>query len=185
MPQRTPHLTRRKTLVFALIALALGTTFALAAAEGLVRLAGIEPWVVEDIHIGVTPGGRFYTPHPALGYTHLPGAFVVTLPNGYAFRVTHLPNTFRVTYPLATDAHARSKPEIWLFGCSFTHGWSLNDEETYPWVLQERLPMYEVVNYGAWRCGTSWARSFSRMPGSTTQDTFATPSQRSNTGNSP
>jgi hypothetical protein len=109
----------------------------------------------------------------------------VTLPNGYAFRVTHLPNTLRVPYPLATDAHARSKPEIWLFGCSFTHGWSLNDEETYPWVLQERLPMYEVVNYGAWRCGTSWARSFSRMPGSTTQVTFATPSQRSNTGNSP
>jgi hypothetical protein len=154
MPQRTLHLTRRKPLVFTLIALALGTMLALAAAESLVRLAGIEPWVVEDIHIGVTPGGRFYTPHPTLGYTHLPGAFVVTLPNGYAFHVTHLPNTFRVTHPLTTDAHARSKPEIWLFGCSFTHGWSLNDEETYPWVLQERLPMYEVVNYGVGGYGT-------------------------------
>jgi hypothetical protein len=154
MPQRTLHLTRRKPLVFTLIALALGTTLALAAAESLVRLAGIEPWVVEDIHIGVTPGGRFYTPHPTLGYTHLPGPFVVTLPNGYAFHVTHLPNTFRVTHPLTTDAHARSKPEIWLFGCSFTHGWSLNDEETYPWVLQERLPMYEVVNYGVGGYGT-------------------------------
>jgi hypothetical protein len=33
MPQRTLHLTRRKTLVFALIALALGTTLALAAVE--------------------------------------------------------------------------------------------------------------------------------------------------------
>jgi hypothetical protein len=154
MPRRPLPLTRRKTLVFALIALALGTLLALVAAEGLVRLKGIKPWVVEDIHIGVTPGGRFYTPHPTLGYTHLPGAFVVTLPDGYAFHVTHLPNTLRVTHPLATYAHARPKPEIWLFGCSFTHGWSLNDEETYPWVLQERLPAYEVVNYGVGGYGT-------------------------------
>ena len=78
MPQRALHLTGHQTLVFALIALALGTTLALAAAEGLVRLAGIEPWGVEDIHIGVTPGGGFYTHHPRLGYTHLPGTFVVT-----------------------------------------------------------------------------------------------------------
>jgi len=140
--------------MFALIALALGTALALVAAEGMVRLAGIAPWVVEDIHIGVTPGGRFYAPHPTLGYTHLPGAFVVTLPNGYAFRVTHRPNTLRVTHPPASDADARAKPEIWLFGCSFTHGWSLNDEETYPWVLQERLPIYEVVNYGVGGYGT-------------------------------
>ena len=154
MPQRTLHLTKRKTLVFELMALALGTMLALAAAEGLVRLTGIEPWIVEDIQIGVTPGGRFYTPHPTLGYTHLPGAFVVTLPDGYAFRVTHLPNTLRVTHPFTTYAHARPKPEIWLFGCSFTHGWSLHDEETYPWALQERLPAYEVVNYGVGGYGT-------------------------------
>jgi lysophospholipase L1-like esterase len=78
----------------------------------------------------------------------------VTLPEGYAFTVTHLPNTLRVTHPLPTDAHERPTPEIWIFGCSFTHGWSLNDQETYPWRLRERFPGYEVVNYGVGGYGT-------------------------------
>jgi hypothetical protein len=124
------------------------------AAEFLARFEGIEPWVVQDIHIDVTPGRRFYAPHPVRGYTHLPGTFTVTLPNGYAFHVTHLPNTLRVMHPLATYTNASPKPEIWILGCSFTHGWSLNDQETYPWLLQERLPHYEVVNYGVGGYGT-------------------------------
>jgi hypothetical protein len=69
----------------------------------------------------------------------------VTLPDGYAFRVTH---------PRPAAAPERPKPEIWLFGCSFTHGWSLNDAETYPWALQERLPAYAVVNHGVGGYGT-------------------------------
>jgi hypothetical protein len=129
-------------------------TLTLAAAELLVRLMGIPPWTNADLQIHVAPGGRFFTPHPALGYAQLPGAFVVTLPSGYSFTVTHLPNGLRVTHPLATYTETQSKPEIWIMGCSFTHGWSLNDQETYPWLLQARLPQYEVVNYGVEGYGT-------------------------------
>jgi lysophospholipase L1-like esterase len=154
MHRGTLSLTRRKHVVFSLIYLVVLATVMGVVAELLVRLHGIEPWSVPDLPIHVTPGGRFYATHPELGYTHLPGAFVVTLPDGYAFTVTHLPNTLRVTHPLTTYAHARPTPEIWLFGCSFTHGWSLKDEETYPWALQERLPAYEVVNYGVGGYGT-------------------------------
>jgi lysophospholipase L1-like esterase len=152
--RRTRTLTRRKHVVFSLIYLVVLAAVTVVAAELLVRLHGIEPWRVLDLPIRVTPGGRFYATHPELGYAHLPGAFVVTLADGYAFTVTHLPNTLRVTHPLPTDATARPRPEIWLFGCSFTHGWSLNDEETYPWALQERLPAYAVVNYGVGGYGT-------------------------------
>jgi hypothetical protein len=153
--QRKPlPLTRRQKLVFGLVSLAISATFTFAAAELLVRLNGIEPWMVQDLPLHVTPGGRLYTAHPLLGYSHLPGAFTVHLPNGYAFTVTHLANTLRVTRPLATYTNAHPQPEIWIFGCSFTHGWALQDQETYPWLLQERLPAYEVVNYGVGGYGT-------------------------------
>ena len=168
--RRTLALTRRKQLVFSLIYLVVLAAVTAVAAELLARLYGIEPWDVPDLPIHVTPGGRFYATHPKLGYTHLPGAFLVTLPDGYAFRVTHLPNTLRVTHPLPTAAPEHPKPEIWLFGCSFTHGWSLNDQETYPWRLQERFPASAVVNYGVGGYGTIhallqlWAALHTRAP---------------------
>ena len=80
--------------------------------------------------------------------------FDVTLPNGYTFHLTHLPSTLRVTHPLQTYPVVPARPEIWIFGCSFTHGWSLNDDETYPWLLQDRLPEYELVNFGVSGYGT-------------------------------
>ena len=151
---RVPPLTRRKTLVFSLICLALTVMLTLAAAELLARLTGIRPWDNADLQIQVAPGGRLFTPHPTRGYAQLPGAFVVTLPDGYSFALTHLPSGLRITHPLASYTETRSKPEIWIMGCSFTHGWSLNDQDTYPWLLQARLPEYEVVNYGVEGYGT-------------------------------
>ena len=74
---------------------------------------------------------------------------MVTLFDGYSFKVTHLPDTQRITHPRSTYGEDRKKAEIWIFGCSFTYGWSLNDQETFPWLLQERFPQYEVVNFGA------------------------------------
>lgn len=68
--------------------------------------------------------------------------------------MTHLPNTLRITHPLATYNELRPKKEIWIFGCSLTYGWSLNNHETYPWLLQERFPEYEIVNFGVSGYGT-------------------------------
>jgi hypothetical protein len=67
--------------------------------------------------------------------------------------VTHDARTLRITHPV-DPAGAESRPEIWIFGCSFTHGWSLSDEETYPWLLQQRFPNHEVVNFGVSGYGT-------------------------------
>jgi hypothetical protein len=127
---------------------------ALGGAEAALRGLGYQPWQVKDIEITVEPGGKFFAKHPALGYTHLPGEFNVTLPDGYAFKVTHQADTLRVTHPLETYNDGSRKDEIWIFGCSFTHGWTLNDDETYPWLLQQQLPDYEVVNFGVSGYGT-------------------------------
>jgi hypothetical protein len=49
---------------------------------------------------------------------------------------------------------ANEKGEIWIFGCSFTEGWTLNDEQTYPWLLQSKIKNYRLVNFGVSGYGT-------------------------------
>ncbi len=122
--------------------------------EIILRLKGLRPWSVHNVVMKVSPGGRFFTKHPTLGYANIPGEFTVTLADGYSFKVTNLPNTLRATHPLSTYGAPGQKEEIWIFGCSLTYGWSLNDPETFPWLLQERFPEYEVVNFGVNGYGT-------------------------------
>ena len=123
-------------------------------AETILRIKGVRPWKVEPDDITVEPGGRFFQKHPVLGYSPLPGRFKVILKKQFEFNVTHLPDGLRITHPLKTYPGSAERPQIWMFGCSYTYGWSLNDEETYPWLLQERFPEYEVVNFGVPGYGT-------------------------------
>jgi hypothetical protein len=152
--ERTPQLTKQKKILFFMISYLMLTVLLVAGAELILRLKGFKPWRKVDFAIQVDPGGRLYTRHPSLGYSHISGRFTVTLGTGYSYHVTHLPNTRRITHPIDSYDEPRQKEEIWIFGCSYTHGWSLNDEETYPWLLQERLPEYEVVNFGVGGYGT-------------------------------
>lgn len=48
-------------------------------------------------------------------------------------------------------------PEVVAAGCSFTFGHALNDQDTWPWLLQEKLPQYHVVNAGCMGYGTDQA----------------------------
>ena len=119
----------------------------MSAAEIALRLKGYEAWHRPEVAVRVDPGGKFYQPHPTLGYTHIPGHYTVFFWDT-SFAATHLPNTLRVTHPIESYNDSQNKEEIWIFGCSFTHGWGLQDYETYPWLLQQRFPEYEVVNFG-------------------------------------
>ena len=125
----------------------------LGAGEMLVRGAGWRPWSPADPGVQVTPGGRVARLHPTLGYTHLPGRFTVTLADGFTFSMTHGPDTLRITSAV-DPGPPDGRPEIWILGCSATHGWSLNDNETYPWLLQEKFPRYRVLNFGVSGYGT-------------------------------
>ena len=127
----------------------------MSVSEVVVRLNGFTPYRVSTAAIEVNPGGKWFMKHPTLGYSLIPGKFIITLGSRYSFNVTHLPNTLRITHPIDGYLNKdKQKEEIWIFGCSFTHGWGLNDEETYPWLLQERFPEYEIVNFGVGGYGT-------------------------------
>ncbi|MEW6302568.1 MAG: SGNH/GDSL hydrolase family protein [Verrucomicrobiota bacterium] len=149
-----PALSRRKKLLFLLVYVAVLAITFFALAELVVRLRGEKPYALRDTQINVEPGGSLFTNHPTLGYTHRAGTFTVTLPGPYSFKVTHLPNTLRVTHPLDTYNSSTNKPAIWIMGCSFTHGWTLNDEDSYPWLLQTAMTEYEIGNFGVNGYGT-------------------------------
>jgi hypothetical protein len=151
--QGTP-LSRPKKLLFYLVSYTLIALLLFSLAEGIARLKGFRPWTVKQAQIVVEPGGRFFRAHPTLGYTHLPGQFKVTLAGAYTFKATNLENTLRITHPLDTYQSDAARKQIWILGDSITYGWSVNDEEAYPWLLQERFPDYEVVNFGVSGYGT-------------------------------
>lgn len=150
----SPPLSTGRKLLFGTTYLAVLLVVFLAAAEIILRAKGLMPEQSHRIDIRIHPGGRLIARHPRLGFTHVSGSHVVELPSGFRFRFTILPNGLRITRPLESYATADTREKIWIFGCSFTEGWSLNDDETYPWLLQQRYPRYEVVNFGVGGYGT-------------------------------
>jgi hypothetical protein len=119
-------------------------------AELVTRALGREPWRVQQAPIVVEPGGSLFEPDSRLGYRHRAGRYQVR--NGsLEFTVTHGPDTLRITRP---DPTPTARPGLWVFGCSLTHGWLVQDEETFPWALQQRFPRLDVVNFGVNGYGT-------------------------------
>lgn len=41
----------------------------------------------------------------------------------------------------------RNKPQLWMFGCSYTWGWPLNDRDSFPWIIQSRFSGLQVKNF--------------------------------------
>jgi hypothetical protein len=58
---------------------------------------------------------------------------------------------------LSTGAKPAEGPVVIATGCSFTFGHALNDQDSWPWQLQERLPGYRVMNTADLGYGTDQA----------------------------
>jgi len=150
-PQR---LSRRKRFLFAATICSAIIILFLVTSEIVLRRK-VGPWRVRSpaTLVMVEPARPYYRADQSLGYLPVPGTFKITLPGPYSFRITHGENGLRLTRPLDTQP-AGEKGQIWIFGCSFTEGWTLNDEETYPWLLQAQLKNHDVVNFGVSGYGT-------------------------------
>ncbi|MGA9997554.1 MAG: hypothetical protein WBP93_19215 [Pyrinomonadaceae bacterium] len=153
--QQRPPRSRKKRFLFYGIYLVLLIAITLPLGEMMARLLGHKPWTsARDTNIRVEPSITFFTEHPTLGFAPRGGRVKFISPGRFEFSMTKLDNGLRITHPLETYHASEKKKEVWIFGCSFTQGWFLADNETYPWLLQEKLPRYEVVNYGVSGYGT-------------------------------
>jgi hypothetical protein len=90
------------------------------------------------------------------GYRCIPGVHRLAMVHQgkrKEFRVTIGDDGYRVT----SNRVSPTRPVLALHGCSFTWGFLLNDEETYPWKLQELMPEYSVRNLAQNGFGTAHA----------------------------
>jgi hypothetical protein len=142
----------RATAGLALAALALA--LALGAAEWIARAQGFRPWAPDPVAAEVVPGGSLYVADPLLGFALRPGAYRVTLAGGLRFRATHDARGHRITRRVEQDDATASGTEIWIFGDSFSYGWSVSDDESFPWLLQTAFPRHRVTNFAVGGYGT-------------------------------
>jgi hypothetical protein len=71
-------------------------------------------------------------------------------PGAPPIRMTFLADGSRATSPEG----ARRGPAVAFLGGSYTQGWAVSDDETFPWRIQERFPSLDVRNYGTSGYGT-------------------------------
>ena len=121
-------------------------------------------------------GARVLLRHPArvnpaaavLGHLNRPdpmiGWLLSSAPIQYRHRLVDSAGKLQydVSYSVADEQRRTSEnppdaPLVIASGCSFTFGHGLNDQDTWPWLLQERLPEYHVVNVGTMGYGTDQA----------------------------
>ena len=81
-----------------------------------------------------------------LGYRPKPGHYIVAPPGLRPFSVTIDANSRRITHAGGDSARAR---QAWFFGCSFTYGWGLDDEQTFAWKIRQASNDLDVVNFAA------------------------------------
>ncbi len=89
--------------------------------------------------------GPLFAPSETLGFTILPGRYKVTEHlegRKHVFDLSVTETGRRATSYVPVKAQKR----LLITGDSALFGWGLDDEETVPWLMQSRLPGYEVVN---------------------------------------
>src|SRR5262249_55624405 len=145
--QARQPLSGRKKTIFSIFVTSFCVGISFVFAELVVREKGHRPWLSPVPYVAIQPAGNYFRPDPVVGYLPRPGRTMIELPGQFSFSMTHLSNGLRITHSLDTYPSS-SKKALWIFGCSFTHGWSLNDEQTYPWLIQQNFPEYDVVNFG-------------------------------------
>ncbi len=125
------------------------TLLCAVGAEGLLRFAGQKPWEVSG-HYSQVP--VVTAPSASLGWVNRPGE--------YSYSLTADGKNI-VRYTIAEDGRRKitgddsgEKPEIWIFGCSFSFGWAVTDGEEYAARLAALAPGHRVKNYSVPGYGT-------------------------------
>lgn len=105
-------------------------------------------------NIVVEPGGKYFVKDSLLGYRHKPGEYKVTIKDDYQFTSCTNADGCRFTSSKDSLPGQSTRSEIWIFGCSITQGWGIDDEHTFAWKLQAQFSDYKVINFGTGGYGT-------------------------------
>ncbi len=112
--------------------------------EIVLRILQYEPYQQEEYQIYSEPELAL-VPHEEWGLALKSGRFTTTINEGLTYKATHEKKGVRSSGFVEND----SMPEIHFYGCSFTYGMGVNDEETFSYLLQQKIKNnFKVVNFG-------------------------------------
>jgi len=139
-----------RTWIFGIGAVIVAALLILVGAEALARtaLAVEQPRPPLDDGLPV-----LQEPDEDLGWRNKAGSVVWPgqgEDGGKDIRMTFWADGLRATAP----APELDRPHVVVIGCSYTQGWAVTDEETYPWRLQAEFPSHAFLNYGTAGYGT-------------------------------
>lgn len=106
------------------------------------RLIGYQAFTLPDYSF-VSDPVHCFEPKSNLGISLIPGNFEVTINKELHYRVKHTKDSLRSTEPTSHD----SKYLVQFHGCSFTYGTGVDDEETYPSLLNQKFPTVSIQNH--------------------------------------
>jgi lysophospholipase L1-like esterase len=141
----SPRLARE--ILFRVVAVAIGVVAALALSEGLIRLAA--PKKLKTVE-----AEEFAQFDPWLGWANRPGAsglMRIVGQDDILARINSRGLRDREIGPTGRKTGRR----ILCLGDSFTWGWGVGDDETYPKILEHELAGVETVNAGVCAWGTA------------------------------
>ena len=134
--------TLKLTLIYVLI------TFALV--EGVLWVMGYRPYHNNDYRVVSSPKDP-YIADEKLGIQLNEGVFNFVLNEKIKFTATHDSNGNRV---IPSNNHDSNEKVVFL-GCSYTYGYGVNDNESYPAITQEKHPEWNVQNTAVVGYGTA------------------------------
>jgi hypothetical protein len=122
--------------------------------ELTLRLAGISPYQTPKIVMKVEPD-FFIMPDSKLGFKQKTGKYNVFYHDSINTKLTIDTSSNRIT-SIKKEKH-KAKQIDYYFGCSFTMGHGLSDEETFCWKIQEKLPRSKISNFAVGGTGTIYS----------------------------
>lgn len=125
------------------------TVLTLVFIEVLLWIVGYRPYSNEDYKVDASPGNP-YVADAQLGIRLNPGTFTITLNNAVTFTATHQQNGERKI----PGNPAENSPEVLFLGCSYTYGYGVNDDASFPAIVQQKHPEWAVHNAAVVGYGT-------------------------------
>jgi hypothetical protein len=118
----------------------------LTIAEVIIRLAGYSP-----ARLGYLDGFKsVYDPDPMTGWRMRPGVHDTPRVDKSLYRLTIQPDGSRITSsqsPSSIKTPDTDNPIVFIGG-SFTLGEELDDQDSMPWLVQERMSQARIYNFG-------------------------------------
>lgn len=126
------------------------TAITFTIVEGVLWIMGYRPYYNTDYEVSSTPENP-YVADNTLGIKLNEGSYHFTLNKAVNFTATHQENGQR----FIPGADLKRKDNVVFLGCSYTYGYGVNDDESYPAITQAQHPEWNVENTAVVGYGTA------------------------------